>query len=264
MSRVGTTGAAERLARRLVETEDTGLRARILQALRTMQTAGVAFALDKKRLVELAERTIDAHARALAFRLAHARMLAEAPAKKTPGGELLQSLLRDREIESTGRLYLALGLLHPRERFARIRRGLASGSPKARASSRELLENVVRPPLREKVLALAGDAGDAGDAARLRALGRERPEKGYTDLLRAMIEQGGELGALAAYHAHEIGLGDAVRAAVEKLGKPTGAFGEELSQKHLESPPSEPNASSSGDAESARGTGNREQRTGSR
>jgi AAA family ATP:ADP antiporter len=237
MSRSTSPRAVAKLARRLVTTNDTGLGARILRALRTAQTAGVPFEIDKKKLVELAEQTIAAHARALAFRLAHARLRESTPESKTPAGELLLQLLRDKEVESSDRLFLTLGLIYPQERFARIQRGLASTSAKARASSRELLENVVRPPLRDAVLAIVDDTSDA---VRLHAIGKERSETNFRALLTAMIEQGGELGTLAAYHAHELGLRDSVRDAVEKLGAPVGAFGEELSTKRLADPPSEP------------------------
>jgi hypothetical protein len=229
MSRSSSPRAIEKLARRLVESKDTGLRSRILRALRTAQTAGVPFTIDEMKLRELAEEIVAAYARTLSFRLAHAHLRKETPA--TPGGELLQQLLRDKEIEAVDRLFLTLGLLYPQERFARIQRGLASQSAKARASSRELLENVVRPPWRDAVLAMVDDTTDE---ARLRAIGKERSETTYSALLSAMIEQGGELGALAAYHAHEIGMRESVRDAVEKLGTPIGVFGEELSTKNLE------------------------------
>jgi hypothetical protein len=103
-----------------------------------------------------------------------------------------------------------LGLLHPGERFARIQRGLDSPNAKTRASSRELLENVLRAPLRERVLAVVDDASDE---ERLRAIGQARNDETYEALLGSMQDGGGELGAIAAYHAREIGLRKSVREA---------------------------------------------------
>ncbi|HEY8076188.1 MAG TPA: HEAT repeat domain-containing protein [Labilithrix sp.] len=229
ISRIGTENAIALLTRRLFAS-DTGIRTRVLRALRAAQGLGQKLVIDHDRLVELASSDVSSYARALAFRLAHAKLAT----KKTPASELLGQLLRDRELEAEDRLFLVLSLLHPRERFARIQRGLRSGNAKARASSRELLENIVRAPLRDVVLAMVDDTADD---ERLRAVGKdkERDEKTYEDLLAAMIEQGGELGALAAFHAEELGM----REAAAKLEGPAGAFGEELSTRRLSERPAE-------------------------
>ena len=58
-------------------------------------------------------------------------------------------------------LFRLLGLRHRGEDFEKIYRGLRSASAKVRASSRELLENLLEPPLREAVLALVDDVPDA-------------------------------------------------------------------------------------------------------
>ncbi len=221
ISRVATARADAVLSAR-VSSSDTGIRTRVLRALRAAQASGRTVVVGRERLLELAKLDVGAYARALAFRLAHAKLATE----KTPASELLAQLLRDREHEGVDRIFLILSLLHPHERFARIARGLASGGAKARASSRELLENVVRAPLRDAVLAMVDDTPDD---VRLRALGTERTERTYEELLAAMIDQGGELGALAAYHAAELGMTDAAA----KLENPTGAFGAELSTRRL-------------------------------
>ena len=93
-------------------------------------------------------------------------------------------------------------------------------------SSRELLENVVRPPLRDLVLAVVDDVADT---ERLLRIGKARSEENYGALLGAMIDQGGEVGVLAAYHASELGLRDSVRGAARKLDASRTAFGGELS-----------------------------------
>jgi AAA family ATP:ADP antiporter len=226
LSRSRSPDAVARLARRLSSSTDTMLVTRILRALRAAQTSGVDVPVDPKKLGELAADTIAAVARALSFRLTHARLLDDGPALRTTSGELLQKLLRDKEIEGTERLFLVLGLMHPAERFTRIQRGLGSSNAKARASSRELLENVLRPPLRDLVLAVVDDVSDR---ERLLRIGKERSEESYGALLGAMIGQGGEVGVLAAYHARELGLRDSVRDAARGLEAAKTAFGDELS-----------------------------------
>ena len=230
LSRSRSEDAVPRLARRLSESRDTMLRARILRALRSAQISGVKVPVDAKKLRELAGETIAAVARSLAFRLAHERLLDATPARRTTAAELLQKLLRDKEIDGTERLFLILGLLHPNERFTRIQRGLASANPKARASSRELLENVLRPPLRDRVLTLIDDVPDRD---RLLRIGAERTEATYAALLGAMFEQGGEVGVLAMHHANELGLSVGLRDAALHLDASKTAFGGELSSRSV-------------------------------
>ena len=226
LSRSRSADAVPRLARRLSSSRDTMLRTRILRALRSAQISGVHVPVDPKKLRELAGETIDAVARALAFRLAHDALLTATPAHRTKAAELLQKLLRDKEIEGVDRLFLVLGLLHPNERFTRIQRGLASTNAKARASSRELLENVLGGPLRERVLAVVDDVDDR---ERLQRIGTQRSETLYGELLSAMIEQGGEVAVLAAHHAAELGLRDSLRQSASSVDGTTTAFGDGLS-----------------------------------
>ena len=127
-------------------------------------------------------------------------------------------------------MFLLLGLLHPAERFARIQRGLASASPKAKASSRELLENVLVAPLRDRVLTVVDDIDDG---ERLSKIGSARTETTYPALLAAMIEQGGEVGVLAVYHASELGLRDALGDAAARVDASTTVFGADLSARDL-------------------------------
>jgi ATP:ADP antiporter, AAA family len=206
LGRSTAKGASQVLARRLASTSDTAVRTRILHALRARQAAGETVPVERTELTNVVEQTIAQIGRALSLRLAHAKLR---PERATPGGELIASLLRDKEIEGRERLFLVLGLLHPGERFARIQRGLDSPNAKTRASSRELLENILRAPLRERVLAVVDDASDEERAARI---GEKRTEETYEALLGTMQESGGELGAIAAYHAREIGLRKSDRA----------------------------------------------------
>ena len=77
-----------------------------------------------------------------------------------------------------------------------------------RAGRREFLDNLLRPPQREAVLALIED-GD--DAARLAGAGPyyRPPPLRYVNVLSAMLDQGDEsLRCIAAHHVGELGLSE--------------------------------------------------------
>ena len=145
------------------------------------------------------------------FRLVHWRSVLERGAREavsraTPGHGLLVQLLRDKEEQAVERLFRLLALQHRSEDFKGIYRGLRSPDARARGSSRELLENVLRAPRRAAVLAVVEEAGDevrlarAGAAYAAQALG-------YEDVLALILERGGEsLRCVAAHHVGEIGL----------------------------------------------------------
>ena len=107
---------------------------------------------------------------------------------------LLVDLVHDKEVHATERLFLLLGLLF-REDFGDVWRGLRSKDPKRRASSLELIENLVPPPLRGRVLELVGD-------------GRVRSSVlAYEDALREMLARaGGTILTLAELRAAELAL----------------------------------------------------------
>jgi hypothetical protein len=163
------------------------------------------------------------------FRLLHWRSVLEhgaeaRPERATPGHELLVQLLRDKEEQAVERLFRLLALRHRGEDFKGIYRGLRAADARARGSSRELLENLVEPPLRGPVLAIVdetlgearlGGAGDLYAPAALR----------YEDVLDLILEGGGEsLRCVAAHHVGELGL-VALRPRLERIrGGQTGFF----------------------------------------
>ncbi|NVL73425.1 hypothetical protein HWN77_28120, partial [Escherichia coli] len=69
---------------------------------------------------------------------------------------LLVDLVRDKELHATQRVFLLLELMQG-DPFDDIWRGLRSNNPKSHASSLELLENLVKAPLRERILELVGE-----------------------------------------------------------------------------------------------------------
>jgi ATP:ADP antiporter, AAA family len=226
LARSSSERAVEILARRVVRTDDTGLRSRILRALRSVQAGGARIPLGKNDLVVLAEAAITSGAKALSFRIAHARLVkTRLDVEHSPGAELLKSLLRDKEIEAVDRLFLVLSLLHPGEQLGRVQRGLDAPNAKTRASARELLENLLKGTLRDHVLAMVDEVDDE---TRLSRIGTERTESTYRELLEAMVEQGGELGALAIYHAKEAGLRDSIKEAIAGIDAQGAAFAQAI------------------------------------
>jgi hypothetical protein len=145
------------------------------------------------------------------LRLVHWRNVLEEGARgrgerATAGHGLLVQLLRDKEDQATERLFRLLGLLYRGEDFKGIYRGLRSPDARARASSRELIENVLGPPLRGAVLAIVEEGRDEERLARGREL-YAAPDLGYEQVLDLLLERGGEsLRCLAAHHVGELRL----------------------------------------------------------
>jgi hypothetical protein len=99
-----------------------------------------------------------------------------------------------------------LALQYRSEDFKRIFWGLRNQEPRVRASSRELLENVVEPPLRDPLLAFVDDAPDREKLLAAPPLYVSQPAD-YETLLGRILGQAGEsLRCIAAHHVGELGL----------------------------------------------------------
>jgi hypothetical protein len=189
------------LTERLANEEDGLVRFRAIRALGRLRDDHPDLPLDTTLLADLAKRTLRAAIRDLDWRVA----LARGTEKKTRASQLLGEMLRDKEVHALERLFRVLDLMRLGESFERIYRGLQSRNAKARASSRELIENLVPPPLRDPLLAMVDDVPDAGRLARTAPF-YAVPPLAYEALLAAMAGRGGELAMLARYHATEIGV----------------------------------------------------------
>jgi HEAT repeat protein len=206
ISRFPAAAAAPPLLRQLLREEDGAVRYKILRGLGRLAAENADLALDAAVLREATRRTLEA-----LFRLVHWRTVltdgaAADPRRATPGHELLLALVRDREAHAVERLFRLLGLQFRGEDFEKIYRGLRNASAKARAGSRELLENLIRPPLREAVLAVVDDVPDQERLRRAGALYEARPLS-YEALLALLIEEPHEtVRCLAIYHVGELGL----------------------------------------------------------
>jgi AAA family ATP:ADP antiporter len=189
----------------LLERSEGMMRFRILRALSKLRADDPELELDAGVLGRAAEDTARAAFRLLDWRCSLLAGTAAHPQRATPAHELLVTMLRDKEAHALGRLFRLLGLLHPHENFERIHRGLLKSSAKARASSRELVENVVEPPLRNAILTLIDELPDEERLARAAPWYR-RTAASYEETMRTLLARGGETASVASYHAAEVGL----------------------------------------------------------
>jgi len=184
---------------------DGGVRFAILLVLERIVRQHPTLAVDRAALGQSVSETLTRAYRYLDARLNLQRGAAQDAARETIGYELLHALLRDKEGNARGRLFRLLGLLYPAEDFGQIYRSLTL-SKEHRATSVELLENILREPVRSAVLGLVDDCADELRLTRAGRYHRVRP-LGYSALLSQLAE--GESSAvreLARHHAGELGL----------------------------------------------------------
>ena len=129
--------------------------------------------MDKAELKQAIVGTIARAYWCLDMRLQLVRGASQRNAQQTPGHELLRDLLRDKEANALGRLFRLLGLLHPSEDLVHVYRSL-SVSKAMRATSIELIEGVLREPIRSAVLGLVDDCADSLRLERAGAYHRPR------------------------------------------------------------------------------------------
>jgi AAA family ATP:ADP antiporter len=197
--------AADVLQRHLSVETDGMVRFKMLRALnRLAADPGVVFDSDLVR--RATEATVEA-----AFRLVDWRRVLEEgaladPKRATPGHELLVRLLRDKETHALERIFRLLALQFRDEDFRGIYFGLRNNDARVRSSSRELLENLVKPPLRLPLLALVDDAPDWDRLQRAAPFYSPRLVDYETLLARILDEPGESMRCIAIYHVGELGL----------------------------------------------------------
>jgi AAA family ATP:ADP antiporter len=206
ISRFGGQAAVDILTARLRDEPTEIVRFKILRGLGRLVTDGAQLSVDRATLRAALDRDL-----AAAFTLLHQQRvladgLAEDPARATSGHELLSTLVRDKLVHATERVFRLFGLLHRSEDFQTLYRSAIGASRARRANAFELLEHVVDADVREPLLALVSDAPlDVRLAAGGPLLGAV-PE-GYEALLASLAAgSSATLAALAAYHRRELGL----------------------------------------------------------
>lgn len=196
------------LPRLLVET-DGAVRYKVLRSLVRMRRVAPNVRLDESVLLRAAESNLEHAAELRRWGTALGGVSDEPPSSLVSADplraahHLLTDLVRDKETHATQRLFLVLELLYG-EDFDDIGRGLRSRDPKRRASSLELVENLVKAPLKARVLALVGDAAPASTRA---GAADAPPELAYDRAVLEILAKGGAtMRTLAEYRAVEIGL----------------------------------------------------------
>ncbi len=199
------------------------VRFRMIRGLGRIATDHPDVRLDVAVLKEATARTMEASFRLVHWRSVLERGAREHPRRATRGHGLLLDLLSDKEVQAVERLFRLLGLQYRSENLRQIHRGLRNTNPKVRSGSRELLENLLEPPLREAVLALVDDA--PADARLTRAAHYYRAASmDYEAVLVALLEAASEtLQSLAAYHVGELGL-STLRGRLEGLDQRRAGF----------------------------------------
>jgi hypothetical protein len=193
------------LPRLLVET-DGAVRFKVLRSLVRLRRLAPTVRLDDGVLLRAAEANLDHAADLRRWGTALGVVSDEPPASLVSADplraahHLLVDLVRDKETHATQRLFLVLELLYG-EDFDDIGRGLRSKDPKRRASSLELVENLVRAPLKARVLSLVGEAGPPKTNA------SAHPELDYDQAVLEILAKGGAtMRTLAEYRAVELGI----------------------------------------------------------
>ena len=197
--------AAAVLQRRLLEERVGGLRYRILRGLNRLASSSDVV-LDAALLTQATRATAEGVFRVLHWRAVLERGARETKSRNTPGHGLLVQLLEDKEAQAIERLLRLLALQHRGEDFRDIYRGLRSRDARQRASSRELLENLLRPPLRGPILAIVSEDSAA---ARLAGAGSLYTAQSldYLAVLERILDEGGEsLRCIAVHHIGELDL----------------------------------------------------------
>jgi ATP:ADP antiporter, AAA family len=184
---------------------DGAVRFGILLVLERLVRLHPTLSVDRAALGRSVAETLTRAYRFLDARLLLVRGAARDATRKTPAHVLLHDLLRDKETNARGRLFRLLALLHPSEDFGQIYRSL-SVSKHHRATSVELIESILREPVRGAVLGLVDDCADELRLARAGRYHHSRPLD-YPGLLEWLSR--GESDAVrqvARFHAAEIGL----------------------------------------------------------
>lgn len=156
-----TEEAAAVLLRSLPGQSDGMVRYRSIRALEGIIAAQPMLRLDRETLDQSIDATVARCYRYLDRRVSLESGVADDPSRRSPGCELLLKMLEDKEAHAFDRLFRLLNLARPKDEFLKIFRSFRSDRPEARAGSLELIENLIKPPLRSAIVGLVDDVPDA-------------------------------------------------------------------------------------------------------
>ncbi len=215
--------AAEILLRHFPVEPDGSVRYRILRALGRLRRRHPELELDEAVMRRILDETLGNLFRLINWESELIVGTHRDPERATEVQGILFDLLKHREAMAMERVFRLLGLLHPGEDFLEIYRGLRSGDRQVRASSMELLENQLQPPVREAVLALVDELSDREKLSRSGVF--HLPfSTDYASLMRVLLEEGSVgIRSLVAHHVGELGLTE-LRADLESLPSDPGGM----------------------------------------
>ena len=148
------------LVENLREEQDGMVRYRSLVCLQTIVESKPGLRPDKSILLSEITTTVSRAYRYVDRLVSIERGALSDPRRATPGQKLLVDLLRDKERHAVGRLFRLLALTFPRQEFGSIYGSIESGRKDHKASAMELIQNVLREPLRSAVIGLVDDVED--------------------------------------------------------------------------------------------------------
>ena len=198
--------AAEVLLQNLSAESDGSVRYRSLRSLLYLRSRQPELELDRTVLEKQVDRTLTGIFTLIKWKLLIARANQRDPSRATLVQEMIIDLLAEKEKQSVERLFQLLSLLCPEEDLRSVYRGAMSAQRQVRASSLELLENVLETPFREAVVAVIDDLSPR------QKLERAGPDftsvrVEYNQLLRELLERPGVgIRCLVAYHIGELGI----------------------------------------------------------
>ena len=200
--------AAAILLRHLRNAHDGVVRFKVIRGLVKLRRNNPQIEVDPTPLTQLAEETLE-HAEELQrWGKALASADRDAPVSLRAGASPLQAahhllvdLVHDKELHATQRVFLLLELING-DPFDDIWRGLRGKNPKAHASSLELLENLVKPPLRGRILELVSETVEPETAQ----AATPPPLTYEAAILEILAERSTTMRTLAEYRAIELGI----------------------------------------------------------
>jgi AAA family ATP:ADP antiporter len=197
ISPFGNARAAAVLVEQLARERDDRMRYKLLRGLGRMRADDPTLPVDDKALLLVARGFLERAITLLAGRVACDALVADG---RWPQRVLLPVLLAEEERRALESVFRVLHVMEPSAEYAVVCRGLAATNADARAVSRELLEHLVKGPLRPGLLALTDSLPPPGRLAAvldvheppdvralLELLGRESPPDELLPLLQLLL-----------------------------------------------------------------------------
>jgi AAA family ATP:ADP antiporter len=198
--------AADILQRRLNPEPDGAIRYRILRALLLLREREPDLPLDGKILDRAIERTLSAYFQNLAWQTGLAAGARRRTERATEVQGMILDLLVHKADQTVERLFQLVSLRYPGEDARRLYRGIRSSDPSLKAGSLELVDHLLRTPLREAVLATVDDLPPEERLLRAGPY-HERRDLTYERVLLDLLRRPGVgLRTLVVYHIGELRL----------------------------------------------------------